>query len=106
MTDVAKKTMYSWIEWASRGLLVWILVSILSFQKSQAEILSKLERNTSDIAALQGEIAQIKGQMVGWDTLKRVELLLAQLSTKGKGNEAMVAVAGAIRIERESREKN
>lgn len=56
-----------------------------------------------EIAALQGEVVYMKGQMVGWDVLKRMETTLSLLAEKGKGNEALAAFSATMRLEREAR---
>lgn len=57
------------------------------------------------VGQLESEVTVVRSQMVGWDTLTRMERSLAALAGMGKGNDAMRAVAGALRSEIESRKE-
>jgi len=77
----------SWAMWENYKTNQKIIVVIESIQKSDAR---------QDQA-----IAEIKGQMVGWDTLKRIELFLGSQPSEKRGE----MLGNAIRMERESRDK-
>lgn len=50
------------------------------------------------LSILEREIAEIRGQMVGWDTIKRIELFLSSIPTQQRG----AALAAALRSEIET----
>jgi hypothetical protein len=86
------------------------LDSVKDSRQSNDELLKKMvERivaleNHAETAALRHEIMIIKSQMVGWDTLTRIERTLALIASSGNGNQAMGAVSDVLKAERESRE--
>jgi hypothetical protein len=77
----------SWMMWENYKTNQKLTVMLEAIQKSDAR---------QDQA-----IAEIKGQMVGWDTLKRIELFLGSQSPEKRGE----MLGNAIRMERESRDK-
>ena len=77
----------SWMMWENYKTNQKLTVMLEAIQKSDAR---------QDQA-----IAEIKGQMVGWDTLKRIELFLGSQPSEKRGE----MLGNAIRMERESRDK-
>jgi hypothetical protein len=80
-----------------------ILVGVWNIYTSVNELVPAIKNQQEQINKLNLEVSGIKGSMVTWDTLKRIELTLSDLSSRGKGNEAMRAVATTIKVEREGR---
>lgn len=74
-------------------------------QQTNQKLTSMLDQIARNDARQDQAISEIKGQMVGWDTLTRIERSLGMLSAMGKGNESMSAVAEVLKTERESRSK-
>jgi len=69
------------------GVTLWLSVRDLTESvKSQSVKQQELE----------ARINKVESNMVGWDTLKRIELMLGTLAKQGRGNEAMGAVANVI----------
>jgi hypothetical protein len=62
------------------------------------EIANIYKSHDARIASLEREISEAKGQMVGWDTLKRIELFLNAVPQQQRGN----ALANALRSEIET----
>jgi hypothetical protein len=62
------------------------------------EIANIYKSHDARIAALERELSEAKGQMVGWDTLKRIELFLNAVPQQQRGN----ALANALRSEIET----
>lgn len=91
------------LEWTFKGAVAFIVAMVLKINTAMDEIIPSLKNQQEQINKLNIELAGIKGQMVTWDTLKRIELTLSDLSGRGKGNEAMRAVATTIKVEREGR---
>jgi outer membrane murein-binding lipoprotein Lpp len=74
------------------------------------EVAARLPQINADIAALKAEqdrardeVTVLRSQMVGWDTLKRIELALASLAQAGKGDRAMQAMSATLRAELDAR---
>lgn len=63
------------------------------------EIANVYKSHDARIASLEREVAEVKGQMVGWDTLKRIELFLSSIPPAQRSS----ALSSAIRSEVESR---
>jgi epoxyqueuosine reductase QueG len=84
----------SWMMWEQHKLNV---SGELRDQKIM-QILDQLQRHD---AQQDQQISEIKGQMVGWDTLKRIELFLGSQPSNKRGE----MLGNAIKMERESREK-
>jgi len=62
--------------------------------------LAQIHKNhDARIAAIERDLAETKGQMVGWDTLKRIELFLASMPPAQRS----AALSAAIRSEVESK---
>lgn len=62
------------------------------------EIANIYKSHDARIASLERELSEAKGQMVGWDTLKRIELFLNAVPAQQRGN----ALANALRSEIET----
>lgn len=76
------------------------------------EVAARLPQINADIDALKAEqdrarneLTVLRSQMVGWDTLKRIELALASLSQAGKGDRAMQAMSATLRAELDARKE-
>ncbi len=54
---------------------------------------------------LEGDVFVLRSQMVGWDTMKRIEMQWSSASKEGKGNAAMAGVAAILRAEIEARKE-
>ena len=101
-----------WVVFRTKVLPTLIAACILStagaclslYQKA-SDVLSLVRSHDQRITHLEKEVVVMKGQMVGWDTLKRIELTLATLSTSGRGNEAFAVMSKTIRNEIEAREE-
>ena len=99
-----------WLTFRTKVLPTLIAASILSlcaaslsiYQKA-AEVLAVIRSHDQRLTSLEKEVTVIRSQMVGWDTLKRIELTLSTLSTSGRGNEAVGNMSRAIRNELEAR---
>jgi hypothetical protein len=104
LTKENKAWLTQFVDWAVKLLIVGIASLLYQMHNSQNEIIRKLDQNDVRISALEKDITVIRGQMVGWDVLTRVERTLGLLSATGKGNIAMGAVSDVLRAERESRE--
>lgn len=96
-TEVSR--LREWIDWAVKGSIIAILGLVWSIHVQIREQQYKL-------LELENRVTRIESQMVGWDTLTRIERSLGWLANNGKGNEAMLSVVEAIKSEREIREKN
>ena len=57
------------------------------------------------IALIEQQITVMRAQMVGWDTVARMERSLAALSAAGNGDKAMAAMASVLRNEVETRKE-
>ena len=92
----------------------------VAFYKKLDSVDSKLPQIIADIASmrlalevernerirLQSDVAAMRGQMVGWDSMKRMELFItSQLNGRSKPSEVAGAMAGAIRSEIDSRKE-
>ena len=99
------------------AFIVAISAGALSLYRKMNQVISLAAKHDSDIEILKleivaqrgdynGKIGELRGQMVGWDVIKRIELFMQQYAGAGKGNEAMSAFAGALRAESEGREMN
>lgn len=86
------------------GTAAWAMYRTVEDMKL---VLSQQDSRMAQMEARQNrmdiDMARMAGQMVGWDTLKRIELALQTLSAAGKGDKAMQAMSSAIRAEIESR---
>lgn len=83
------------ISLATGGVTLWLSVRDLTETiKSQSAKQSELE----------ARINRVEANMIGWDTLKRIELMLATMAKQGRGNEAMSAVANVLGGEVRARE--
>lgn len=69
--------------------------------RTNQKLAQLVEMQDQRIARLESEQATIKSQMVGWDTLKRIELYLVALEPQ----RAKSSLSDALRLERESRTK-
>jgi hypothetical protein len=83
--------------------------SVIGFSRSVKRMYEMVEKQTQQISELSGDIRNLRermtiveSQMVGWDTLTRMERSLGLLATAGKGSEAMSAMASALRVEIDS----
>ena len=65
------------------------------------EIAQIYKSHDARLAALERDLAETKGQMVGWDTLKRIELFLGAMPANQRG----AALSTAIRSEVETKTK-
>lgn len=74
-------------------------------QQTNQKLTSMLEQIARNDARQDQAISEIRAQMVGWDTLTRIERSLGMMAAMNKGNEAMSAVAEVLKNERESRNK-
>jgi len=74
----------------------------ISERQEREKILNILERQDGRLTQAELEIAKIRGEMVTWDTLKRIELYLAQMQPQDT-NRALV---GALSAESEARRSN
>lgn len=68
--------------------------------KDNADIRLLLIQHDNRISAIENEISIIRGQMIGWDVLKRIELYMASMAPE-QANSALIK---AIRAESQSRE--
>lgn len=101
-----------WLTFRTKVLPTIIAASILSlagaslsiYQKA-TEVLAVIHSHDQRLTSLEKEVTVVKSQMVGWDTLKRIELTLATLAGASKGNEAMSNMSRAIRNELEARDQ-
>jgi hypothetical protein len=93
------------MEWVFKAAVIFIVTMVLKINASVGELVPALKSQQDQINKLSVEMAEIKGQMVTWDTLKRIELTLSDLSARGRGNEAMRAVANTLKVEREGRKE-
>lgn len=74
-------------------------------QQTNQKLTSMLDQIAKNDARQDQAISEIKAQMVGWDTLTRIERSLGMMAAMNKGNDAMGAVAEVLKTERESRNK-
>lgn len=65
------------------------------------EIANIYKSHDARIARLEHDLSEAKGQMVGWDTLKRIELHLSSFPAEKRG----AALANALRAEVETKVK-
>ena len=63
------------------------------------EITQIYKRHDARLTSLERDLAETKGQMVGWDTLKRIELFLGAMPANQRG----AALSTAIRSEVETK---
>lgn len=103
MSPETKKWFAGMADWAIRGLIVAACGFIWQMYKDQNALITKIDNSQAQIIALQNEVSIIKAQMVGWDTLTRIERTLGLLAATGKGNQAMAAVSDVLKAEREAR---
>jgi len=69
--------------------------------KTNQRLAQLLDAQDQRLTRVEADQANIKAQMVGWDTLKRIELYLAALEPQ----KAKSSLVDALRVERESRAK-
>lgn len=77
------------------GVTLWLSVRDLT---------EGMKSQSAKTLEIEARINRVEGNMVGWDTLKRIELMLGTLAKQGRGNEAMGAVANVIGSEIRARE--
>lgn len=85
-----------WVCTAAISVSSWALWENYKTSQRAIVILEAIQKND---ARQDQAIAEIKGQMVGWDTLKRIELFLSSQPSQKRGE----MLGSAIRMERESR---
>lgn len=103
--DDANERINGWMEKLAFAAITMGVTVTATFQwqlyKDNAEVRQLLKAHDQSIVYLQNEMASIKGQMVGWDTLKRIELYLGAHPASERGT----ALSDAIKMERESRKQ-
>lgn len=99
--------------WLEKAVAVCIATSVsvtAGFQwqlyKSNEEVRSLLKQHDSriieldkEIIGLKMQVSELRAQMVGWDTLKRIELFLSSSDKKNPDS----TLSSAIKMEIESR---
>jgi len=99
----ANERINGWLEKIAFAVISLGVSMTATFQwqlfQANTEITQLLKAHDAAIVALQNDVSAIKGQMVGWDTLKRIELYLGAHPASERGT----ALSDAIKMERESR---
>jgi hypothetical protein len=77
------------------GVTLWLSVR---------DMTETIKQQSAKQSELEARINRVEANMIGWDTLKRIELMLTTLAKQGRGNEAMAAVANVLGSEVRARE--
>lgn len=97
------------IKWNQISTSIEQLTAAVAKVQESSEIalaaIRKIDTHGTEIASLWMELGAIKGQMIGWDLLKRIEGQLSLFAVTGQGNDAMSLVAKVIANELEARGK-
>ena len=80
------------------SIFSWALWENYKFNQSAMVV---IEQNRSDIARHDQELAEIRGQMLTWDMLKRIELMLSAFPETQRG----LMINKALRMELEGRKE-
>lgn len=109
----SEKTESLWVTFRTKvvpSLLTVCIISLatasLSIAHKASKVLDLIEAHDARLTALEKDLIIVKSQMVGWDTLKRIELTLSTLATAGRSGEAMRSMSNAIRNELDARREN
>jgi hypothetical protein len=87
------------------GIALYKKIDDLSVQMTQQYTVQEGKELELRVAATERELAIVRAQMVGWDTIKRLEQGLSLIAASGKTNEAMKVIALTLRQELEARKE-
>jgi hypothetical protein len=87
------------------GIALYKKIDDLSVQMTQQYTVQEGKELELRVAATERELAVVRAQMVGWDTIKRLEQGLSLIAASGKTNEAMKVIALTLRQELEARKE-
>lgn len=102
-----------WVTFRTKVVPSLLAACILSLASASVTIVQKankvleiIEAHDARLTAIEKEQVMIKSQMVGWETLGRIERTLATLAVSGRGGEAMRSMSTVIRNELDARKEN
>lgn len=87
------------------GIALYKKIDDLSVQMTQQYTVQEGKELELRVSATERELAIVRAQMVGWDTIKRLEQGLSLIAASGKTNEAMKVIALTLRQELEARKE-
>jgi hypothetical protein len=74
------------------GSNFWVLLELRSTTQTLTANYQDLQKQ---ITQVKSDLAETRGQMVGWDVLSRMQSTFSTMAAQGKGNQAM-AVFGQV----------
>jgi uncharacterized membrane protein YvbJ len=105
----------NWMEWFIRLVLVGAVAFAMNTQRETSQAIQKLveatNQNSREIvelkvkaAELSGKQAEMRGQFVSMEMMKRMELLFERLAAvSGRNGVPLKAMADVLKMEREGR---